>query len=189
MPVEIKLTEVETTRRCGDCQLCCRLVPVKDLGKAAGERCRHQRHGKGCVVHARLERVSPSCGIWSCRWLTCDDTEALRRPDRSHYCIDPMPDFITIRNDKTGERRHVEAVQIWVDPRYPDAHRDPALRAYLLRRGEEGKVGLVRFSNARGLVIFPPMLASDGEWHEEASGLTAAEHSFADVIDALAGAT
>ena len=177
----------EPTRRCGACQLCCKLVPVKNLDKDAGQRCRYQRVGKGCTVHAVLEAVSPSCRHWSCRWLMGDDTADLSRPDRSHYVIDLMPDFITIRNEETGAVDHVEAIQIWVDPGYPDAHEDPALRAYLERRGVENKVALLRWSNTKGAVIFPPALSSNREWNVVLSGLNAAEHTIDEVVKALSG--
>ena len=42
------------TRQCGDCTLCCRLLPVRSLNKGAGERCKHQSHARGCKVYARL---------------------------------------------------------------------------------------------------------------------------------------
>jgi hypothetical protein len=177
----------EPRRRCGDCQLCCKLVPVKGLGKAAGQRCQHQRHHKGCAVHAKLMRVSPECKLWSCRWLVEDDVEGMSRPDRSHYVIDLMPDYVTLRNDEAGEApMHVQVVQIWVDPDYPDAHKDPALRAFLERRAKNNVIGLVRWDNTRGMALFPPSLSSNGQWNEKYSDLRRQqEHSLADVIKAL----
>jgi hypothetical protein len=35
------------TRQCGDCQLCCKLLPVPPLQKAAGVACRFQKFHKG----------------------------------------------------------------------------------------------------------------------------------------------
>jgi hypothetical protein len=172
-------------RQCGDCQLCCRLLPVGSLNKAAGQRCRHQRHHKGCVVHARLAQISPECQWWNCRWLVNDDAAELSRPDRSHYVIDVLPDFVTLRNDVTGERQDFEVVQIWVDPHHPDAHRDPALRAWLLRRGAEGVAALIRYSDLDGFALFPPNMSTDGEWHEQTSQYRQQTHSFAEVARAL----
>ena len=140
---------------------------MRSLGKGAGERCKHQRHHKGCAVYHELARVSPECRLWSCRWLVNDDTADLRRPDRSHYVIDLMPDFVTLRDDATGEFEHIQVVQIWVDPKFPDAHRDPALRAYLERRAAEDVIGLVRWDNEKAIAIFPPALSNDGQWHEQ----------------------
>jgi hypothetical protein len=174
------------TRQCGDCTLCCRLLPVRTLGKGAGERCRYQRH-KGCSVYATLGRVSPECKLWNCRWLVNNDTANLSRPDRSHYVIDLVPDFVTLRDDATGEAQHVEVVQIWVDPKYPDAHRDPGLRAYLERRAKQNIIGLVRWDNEAALAIFPPALSADREWHEVGSKFRPKEHSVEEKIAALGG--
>jgi hypothetical protein len=151
------------TRQCGGCTLCCKLVPVRELGKPAGQRCQHQRHGKGCSIYARRPI---SCRTWSCRWLVEDDTAELSRPDRSRYAIDIMPDFVTLQNNETGEETHVPVVQVWVDPFFPDAHEDATLRAYMMRRGAEGMATMIRYSSEDGFTIFPPNMASDGQWHD-----------------------
>jgi hypothetical protein len=172
-------------RQCGSCTLCCKLLPVKSLGKPAGQRCCYQRH-TGCKVYDRLEQVSMECRAWNCRWLVNDDAADLSRPDRSHYVIDVCPDFITLSYNDTGEKINVQVVQIWVDPAYPYAHRDPALRAWLLRRGEENIAALVRYSNQEGFALFPPNMSSDGEWHERWSTLDHGPvHTAEEIVKAL----
>src|SRR5688572_10605312 len=109
------------TRQCGSCQACCTLLPTREVPTLAGERCRHQRFGKGCAIYDR--RPLP-CQLWSCRWLVEDDTADLSRPDRSGYVIDMMPDFITLQDHVTGVDQRMEVVQVWVDPRRPGSHRD-----------------------------------------------------------------
>jgi hypothetical protein len=184
MTLSISFTE-ERNRRCGDCQLCCKLLPVRSIGKVAGQHCKHQRHHKGCSVYGHLARVSPECKLWSCRWLAEDDTAELSRPDRSHYVLDVMPDFVTLRDDATGAVQQIQVVQIWVDPSYRDAHRDPALRAYLERRAKENIIGLIRWSDTEGMALFPPSLSSDGQWHERDSGMVTNSHSPEDLLAAL----
>jgi hypothetical protein len=174
-------------RQCGDCQLCCKLLPVKSLAKLAGQRCSHQRHHKGCAVYAKLGAIAPECRLWSCRWLTGDDTADLSRPDRSHVVIDIMPDYVTLEDNATGELKHVEVVQIWADPNHPDAHREPTVRAYIERRAQEGVAALVRWSNTKGLGIFAPALSGDRQWHEMPNGLTGPEHSIEDKLKVLDG--
>jgi hypothetical protein len=165
-------------RRCGGCTLCCKLLPMVedgvrvtqdlrlrgpgDFNKPAGQRCPHQRFGKGCAIYNRRPAC---CALWNCRWLVNNDTADLRRPDRSHYVIDIMPDFITL--DDGEHRANVEVVQIWVDPNYRDAYRDPALLAYLTRRGEEGIAAIIRYSESDGFVLFPPAMTHDGQWKEQ----------------------
>lgn len=150
-------------RQCGSCTLCCKLTPVVELHKGANERCKHQRH-TGCTIYAKRPF---SCQAWNCRWLLNDDADDLRRPDHSHYVIDVMPDYVTARDNNTGTEQHCQVVQIWVDPRFPDAHRDPALRAYLLRRGEDGIASIIRYSASDGFVLFPPNMSADHQWHEQ----------------------
>lgn len=180
-------------RECGDCQLCCRLLPMHDnepwrkgepIDKPAGVRCPHQKHRKGCAIYANRPFC---CQMWSCRWLVNDDAADLGRPDHSHYVIDISPDYITLARPD-GESQNLQVVQIWIDPKYPLAHRDPALRKYLERRAKDGIAGLVRFNSKDGLVIFPPALAEDGQWHEVTSGMESVKsHSARDVANALGG--
>jgi len=173
-------------RQCGDCTLCCKLVPVVELDKKAGERCRYQRHGKGCVVY-NTSRMPTGCHFWNCRWLVNDDTGDLSRPDRAHYVIDIMPDYIVVTDETTGVTTNVEVIQIWCDPDYPDAHRDPALRRYLERRAAEGKIALVRYNQSDAFAIMPPSMTSDRQWHEHTGKVDKDRgYSLAQVAAALA---
>jgi hypothetical protein len=163
-----------SNRRCGTCTLCCKLLPVQELHKDAGVRCQHQRH-TGCAIY----RTKPSaCSLWSCVWLMGKAPD-LARPDRSHYVIDPMPDYITIRNDESGESEKVVIVQIWIDPRFPDAHRDDVLRGYLSRLAMPA---LIRYNSTAAMVLFPPECTADDEWHEVTTNMVAVkQHDFADI--------
>jgi hypothetical protein len=163
------------TRRCGNCQLCCTLLPVRELGKPAVTRCQHQRWGKGCAIYA--ERPLP-CKMWQCMWLADPEaTRDMRRPDRAHYVVDIMPDFVE-RSLIDGRRVKDEVVQVWCDPRHPDAHNDPALRAYLEHRGLPA---LVRYGSKRGRIIVPPQLSATRAWMEIDSTMSGPEHSAADI--------
>jgi hypothetical protein len=197
------------TRQCNGCTLCCKLLPMsaaarpqarstieamiaaglleastmvgvlEDFDKAAGERCPHQRHGKGCTVYSRRPF---GCRVWSCRWLLEDDTAELARPDRSHYVVDVSPDFI-----RTDDGTVVAVIQVWVDPGYRDAHRDPALRAYLARRAAEGYAALIRF-NADSDCMF--IYYQDGQFYEKTSQLRGeGPHTLLDKLQALGGMT
>jgi len=181
----IKFIATSKVRKCGDCQLCCKLLPVGEIGKPANTRCEHQAHGKGCRVYG-TDTMPMSCKLWSCAWLTGHDTGA--RPDRAHYVVDVLPDYISIQNDETGERIDVPVIQVWVDPKHPDAHRDPALRAFLAERGEHGVAAIIRYSSQDAFTLFPPAMASDGEWHEERSrSKPERQHTAREIRAALAG--
>jgi len=171
-------------RECGSCTLCCKLLPVKGINKPALKRCQFQRH-TGCTVYHKPEKGFPwECGLWNCIWLQGDDAANLSRPDRSHYVIDVMPDYVTAQEPDLGVIK-IPVVQIWVDPKHPEAHRDPELRAWLLRR--QGFAGLIRYGNEEAFVLFPPYMMNTHEWVEKRSGNLQKEktHSFREVLTAL----
>lgn len=170
-------------RQCGDCQLCCRLLAVPPLNKIAGEKCKHQKFGKGCKVY-HTPAIPRACRLWNCRWLVSDDTQDQSRPDRSHIVIDIMPDFITL-SFEGQEPFNLQVVQCWIDPKYPDAHLDPSFRAYVYRRAQEGTAALIRFDGRRAFALFAPPLNASGEWHEHHHGTSEAQHKWADIEQAL----
>lgn len=67
-------------RECGSCHVCCTMLGVWALGKAAGQPCQHETAG-GCAIHADRPAV---CRDWYCLWLR--DRRGLLsdadRPDR-----------------------------------------------------------------------------------------------------------
>jgi hypothetical protein len=158
-------------------------MTARRIHKKAGERRPHQRHRKGCAIYAKRTFC---CQMWNCRLPVNDDKHDLPRSDRAQHVIDLMPDFITIRNDDTGELQQVQVVQIWIDPHRPEAHRDPALRRYLERRAANGTAALVRFDSHKALTIFTPALSQDCQRHEIASGMSDKEQR-PDVERALGG--
>lgn len=146
---------------------------MRELDKSANQRCKHQRH-TGCQIY---ERRPHSCRLWSCAWLVEEAAANLRRPDFTHYVIDIMPDYVTAVQEG-GERVDIPVVQVWVDPKYPDAHRDPALRAYLARRGEEdGAAAIIRYGASEGFVLIPPAVSGRDEWIEHRNGISDREHT------------
>lgn len=153
-------------RHCGDCTLCCRVLSVKALPKPANTRCKFQRH-TGCSIY---KNRPPECKLWSCRWLTGDDTADLHRPDRVGYVIDMLPDVIRANDPKLGQEQVWDCVQVRVDNRRPDDwRRDEKLREYMLRRAEEGKLILIRYDDERARLIVPPPI---GDWLEFETNLS-----------------
>jgi hypothetical protein len=170
-------------RQCGDCQLCCKLLPVRELGKKANTRCRYQRHGKGCKVYGRRPH---SCRLWNCRWLGGDVPAGIRRPDRAGYVIDVMPDFIEFKNEEGLMRFPI--IQIWVDPLHSLAYRDHRLLAYLEKQWEIGVLGLVRFDSRAAIVMIPPAWSGEPDWIERGGTTGTVEHSTEQILGAIAAA-
>ena len=152
-------------RECGSCQLCCKLLPMKEYNKPAGVRCQHQRHHIGCHIYPR--RPMP-CQVWTCRWLNGDNTG--QRPDHAHYVVDIMPDYVTLVPHDGSPPVQAPVLQVWVDPAYPDAHRAPKLRRFL---EEQAMAALIRMNAQQGFVIAPPNVSADGKWFEGTIGIGA----------------
>src|SRR5215204_5002491 len=175
------------TRKCGSCSLCCKLLPVIPLGKVGGERCKYQRHGKGCAIYAN--RPEP-CRAWSCVWLlNSPEARNLSRPDRVRYVIDPMPDFVRLVDNETGKVTTWPVIQIWLDTL--DAHTDPGLRAYLAAQAKRtGMAALARTPGNKDAVgIFAPCISSDRQWHiVDTNFKPEQEHSPADIAEAMQAA-
>jgi hypothetical protein len=147
-------------RRCGDCQLCCRLLPTEEIAKPALKRCQHQKHGVGCAIYSRRP---VSCQLWSCRWLVDETTAGLPRPDRSHYVIDIMGDYIKATSPDGTDVIEMPCVQVWVDPDYPDVHRAPSFRRWL---DGQKMAAVIRYGTSEGFVLIPPSINANGEWVE-----------------------
>ena len=154
-----------TERECGGCTLCCKLLPIKAFAKPAGHRCQHQRWGKGCAIYRQEGFPFAECGLWHCKWLINDDADDLPRPDRAHYVLDMIPDYVTV-NAPGRQPTTVPVVQIWLDPHYPEAHRSPELRQWLYRRGAQGWAALIRFDAYEAMILLPPQMTDSGRFEE-----------------------
>jgi hypothetical protein len=169
-------------RRCGDCQLCCTVLPVKQIAKKANDRCRYAKFGKGCTLHS-TPRMPMSCAGWSCAWLL--EAPHLRRPDHGHYVVDMLPDFIVFGDAETGTK--VPAIQVWCDPRHADAHEDHGLREYLLARARaEGVVTIVRYNERDAFVLVPPAFGNQ-EWERIDTNMRVKPHTQAEIAEVLGG--
>jgi len=95
-----------------------------------------------------------------------------------------MPDFVTATREGEPSQR-IPVVQVWVDPRHPDAYNDVGLKAYLAERGErDGMAAIIRYSSNAGFVLFPPALTG-GHWVENRDGVSDREHTAAEKFAAF----
>jgi len=161
------------TRSCGDCGLCCRVLPIGEIGKKFGQSCEYHKFKKGCTLHGTPSKPA-SCSKWSCWWLL-DPRFDLPRPDRAGYVVDMIPDFVVFGEDVfTGKR--VNALQIWADPKRPEAWRG-AMDWIKRVIGETEAVAVIRFSERDAITLVPPRLTDTGEWAEIDSRVMGGVHA------------
>ena len=73
----------ETGRSCGECEVCCVVMGVKEIGKYPAQECMHQMGGKGCSIYTTRPE---SCQRFMCLWLQAPREGILQdkdRPDKS----------------------------------------------------------------------------------------------------------
>lgn len=107
---EAELARIDTLvvrgRACGTCTLCCKVVSIAELDKAAGEWCRHCKPGRGCGIHPARPFV---CRGAYCEWMISNGLGPEWKPEKSKFAL-----------FKTNGGRRLTA---HVDPGYPSAWR------------------------------------------------------------------
>jgi hypothetical protein len=87
-----------TTRQCGDCSLCCKVMAIEELAKPAGRWCRHCKPGRGCLTH---ETRPSECRDFNCLWLIDQRFGAHWKPSKSKLVVTTSEDGLEIRCDPT----------------------------------------------------------------------------------------
>jgi Fe-S-cluster containining protein len=85
-------------RSCGTCSLCCKVHPVPELSKPAGQWCVHCVPGSGCANHA--DRPS-ACRRFFCSWRLDPDLGPEWKPEVSRFVTsaDPANHVLTVMVD------------------------------------------------------------------------------------------
>lgn len=87
-----------TTRECGSCSLCCKVLDVPSIYKPAGQWCKHFAAGEGCSIHQLRPK---KCREFSCLWLTEDWLGDEWKPSNAKFvlmweydgeCLSILPD-------------------------------------------------------------------------------------------------
>jgi hypothetical protein len=110
-----------------------------------------------------------------------EHADNLKRPDFAGYIVDPMLDTI-LANDVP-----LDCLQIWIDPKRPDAHTAPELRAYVARIAEVYRFpALIRHGSRDGFLLVAPCLDEGGQWLEIRGNMNSEADMRAKVAAALA---
>ncbi len=127
-------------RECGSCSLCCKVLEVQAVFKAAGEWCRHFRAGTGCEVHKLRPK---SCRDFSCLWLQEDWLGDEWKPSVAKFVMAWEYDG--------------QVLAVMVDPKVPNAWRaEPyhtALKMLAERHMSENRLVMVVEPKRRILVL------------------------------------
>lgn len=109
-----------STRGCQDCTLCCKVMAIEELGKAAGSWCHQCKIGIGCKIYA--ERPA-ECEAFKCLWLTDERLGQRWKPKKSKMVVTTSEDGLEIR----------------CDPGFPDAWRKEPFRSQIDKWAEAGE--------------------------------------------------
>ena len=102
---------------CGDCTICCTLLPVPVLDKPEGQDCVHCN--KGCMIHATK---SDYCKSFNCAYVQMDHVSETLRPDICGVIFEKFDTFILGVFDYRKDRMSEDAgrqVQMFVKEGIP----------------------------------------------------------------------
>lgn len=128
-------------RSCGTCTLCCKLMPVDEIGKPVGQWCKHCAPGRGCTIY---ENRPGECRSFHCAWLTAADVGPEWQPLKSKMVV-----YV----DAGGQR-----LGIHVDPSRPMAWREEPYYSQLKEwavRGAQAKRQVIVYIKDRVIVLLP----------------------------------
>jgi hypothetical protein len=99
----------ELGRSCGNCTLCCKIVPIEteEFTKPVDKWCEHCEVGKGCKIYS--DRPS-ACRVWHCQWLVNDAFDDYWFPAKAKMVVQWLP--------RAAEEDTV--IEILIDPGYPN---------------------------------------------------------------------
>lgn len=114
-PDNAETAPIVAGRACGSCTLCCKVMEIGELGKAAGQWCPHVLTGKGCSIYA----VRPNaCSAFGCGWLHWKEA--------GDHWLPAKAKMVIVAQDRTRLVVHVDPAtpNVWkAAPFYPDLKR------------------------------------------------------------------
>jgi len=83
-------------RQCGDCTLCCKVMAIEELTKAANAWCAHCKPRHGCLIYPNRPA---ECRSFACVWLVNDLLDDHWKPSRSKLVLTTSDDGLEVRCD------------------------------------------------------------------------------------------
>ena len=141
LPTEVDKTEraiefgkKRTGRECGECSLCCKVIPIykksisageEDVSKPADEWCKHCRPGcGGCSIYPNRPKI---CRGFACNWLIDISVPEYWRPTESKI----------VMHFRKGEDDKI-IFNICVDTEFPNAWRQEPYYSDILKFSRKG---------------------------------------------------
>lgn len=110
-------------RSCGECNMCCKVLDIKELDKDAGPLCDKWCSPVGCSIYKKRPEV---CRDFECDWLTERDVPAALKPSRIGTILMTDPDS--------------DQYQAVCDPKTPNRWRHPQVFKHLVARAKAGEI-------------------------------------------------
>jgi len=77
--------------KCGECTVCCTVLPISWLNKPANTPCKHCLVGGGCNVHLTKDS---ECKDFNCAYIQSGNTHVELRPDNCGIMFERLSDNI-----------------------------------------------------------------------------------------------
>ena len=131
---------IPSSRSCGSCSLCCKLMGISELDKAPGAWCFNFRRGAGCGVY---QDRPTECRTFECEWLREPRWPDDWRPDCAKFVM---------FTEESGKR-----LKIVVDEATPGAWLSEPYYSRLNRMSQKAYEGqrLIICIGQRRIVVFP----------------------------------
>ncbi|CCE06073.1 conserved hypothetical protein [Bradyrhizobium sp. STM 3843] len=126
-----------TSRDCGDCTLCCKVMAIEALGKPANAWCAHCQPKHGCSIYA--DRPA-ECRAFRCLWLVNGLLDDQWKPAKAKFVLTTSDDGIEVR----------------CDPGFPDAWRKAPYQSEIREwamSGEEHDVTVLIINGPRIILV------------------------------------
>jgi hypothetical protein len=134
-------TAAAAGRQCGDCSMCCKVLPIEDeeLSKPAHQWCQHARPGSGCAIYET--RPAP-CRAFACCWLYLEDMGPHWKPTKCKMVVRHK------RDHQSGGRVYI----VHLDRNYPDAWRRSPYYEELKARSGKFRIEIIVSDRCRVLM-------------------------------------
>ncbi len=136
-------------RACGSCTMCCKVIAVTELDKAAGVWCAHCVAKKGCGIY---DTRPPGCRTYYCHWMLDKNFGPEWKPDHAKFAL----------------VQSAQGITAFVDPGSPGAWRRAPYYETFRRwaaeslRRDDRRIVAVRIG-LRSLIVLPDREIDVGE--------------------------